>query len=122
MRFPSGQAGGAEIALKSRKAKALLAYLAQPLGKARSRDEITALLWSDRGEEQGRASLRQVLAGLRRELGQDRANCLHIDRDCVALVPEFIQLADPNGEDLLSGFHLHEPGIRGVAARRAFGR
>ncbi len=98
-----------EIALKSRKAKALLVYLAQPIGKPRSREEITALLWSDRGEEQGRASLRQVLAGLRRELGEGRTSFLRIDRDSVALDPELIGLTEPNGEEFLAGFQLNDP-------------
>ena len=40
----------------------LLAYLALPPGKARSREEVMALLWSDREEAQARASLRQVLS------------------------------------------------------------
>ena len=43
---------GNEIAVKSKKARALLAYLALPAGKERSRDELATLLWSDRGDEQ----------------------------------------------------------------------
>ena len=61
---------GAEIPLKSKKAKALLAYLALSPGNTRSREEIMALLWSDRGEAQARASLRQVLVGIRKDLGR----------------------------------------------------
>lgn len=34
-----------------------------------SRERLCGLLWSDRGEEQARASLRQTLAVLRKELG-----------------------------------------------------
>ncbi len=45
-RFSAAGPDGAEILLKSQKAQALLAYLALPLGKPRSREEIMALLWS----------------------------------------------------------------------------
>ena len=69
--FSVAGATGAEIPLKSQKAKAMLSFLALSPGKSRSREEIMALLWSDRGEAQARASLRQVLTGLRKELGEE---------------------------------------------------
>ena len=55
---PSYRAGAPEmpaLEYNPEKAKALLAYLALPPGKSRSREEIMALLWSDRGEAQARA-------------------------------------------------------------------
>lgn len=96
----------AEVPLASKKAKALLAYLAQTPGKPRSREEILALLWSDRKEVQGRASLRQVLTGLRKTVGE---NLLRIDRESVALDPGFIEVAPSDGGEFLSGFHLSDP-------------
>jgi TolB-like protein/Flp pilus assembly protein TadD len=108
--FSAAGADGAEIPLKSRKAKALLAYLALPPGKARSREEIMALLWSDRGEAQARASLRQVLTGLRKELGEDAMAALNITDDAVSLDPDKVIVANNSaGEELLAGFHLHDP-------------
>ena len=68
-RFRAADALGNEIPIKSKKARALLAYLALPPGKERSREEVMALLWSERGDEQARSSLRQALSGLRKELG-----------------------------------------------------
>ncbi len=104
--FSLTDSSGVEVALTSRKAKALLAYLARTPGQPRSRPEILALLWSDRQEAQGRASLRQVLSGLRKEAGDD---LLRIDRDSVALNPDAVDLAPDNGGEFLSGFHLNDP-------------
>jgi len=59
--FSLAGADGVEVPLKSRKAKAVLAYLARSPRMSRSREEIMALLWSDRAEAQARASLRQRL-------------------------------------------------------------
>lgn len=105
-RFSLTDSNGAEIPLKSRKAKALLAYLGQSEGMARSREEIMALLWSDRAETQARGSLRQVLTGLRKDLGDD---VLRIDNDTAALDAVSISVAEPTGEEFLAGFHLTDP-------------
>lgn len=110
--FSAAGADGAEIPLKSQKARALLAYLALPPGKSRSREEIMALLWSDRGEAQARASLRQVLTGLRKDLGEETMAALNITDDAVSLDPDHVTVADnKTGEELLAGFHLHDPGF-----------
>jgi TolB-like protein len=108
--FSAAGADGIELAIKSKKARALLAYLALSPRKSRSREEIMALLWSDRGEEQARASLRQVLTGLRKDLGEEAVGDLIVTKDAVALDMEgvTIEAASP-GEGLLSGFHLHDP-------------
>jgi adenylate cyclase len=108
--FSLARADGGEVPLKSKKAKALLAYLALPLGKAHSREEIMALLWSDRGEAQARASLRQVLSGLRKELGDEGAAALKISDDALSLDPDAVLINKANGSDeLLAGFQLHDP-------------
>ena len=54
-----------------KKAQALLAYLAMNRGRAIPRDQLADLLWSTSGPEQGRQSLRQSLAAVRRALGAD---------------------------------------------------
>jgi adenylate cyclase len=108
--FSLAGADGAEIPLKSQKAKALLAYLALPPGKARSREEIMALLWSDRGEAQARASLRQVLTGLRKDLGEEALEALRISDEALSLDPERVTVENGKaGDELLAGFHLHDP-------------
>ena len=57
--------GGREIVV-SRKARALIAYLAINPGQPAARDTVSDLLWSRRGAEQQRHSLRQTLVELRR--------------------------------------------------------
>ncbi len=65
---------GNPVELSSRKAKALVAYLAcSPNGTA-SREHLVGLLWSESAEDKARASLRQVLRALRQsfqEIGFD---------------------------------------------------
>ena len=101
---------GVEIPLKSQKAKALLAYLALSSDKTRSREEIMALLWSDRGETQARASLRQMLFGLKQELNEQSSDTLLITSETISLNPKHIIVETPKaGEELLSGFHLNDP-------------
>lgn len=48
-----------------RKARAILAYLVLVPGFTATREHLSALLWSDRGPEQARASLRQCIKELR---------------------------------------------------------
>ena len=75
---------GQEIAIPAKKSRALLAILAlSPFGA--SRDRLTTLLWSDRGEDQARSSLRQTLTLLRKELAAVGPNVLVIDDQRVAL-------------------------------------
>src|SRR5262245_25558877 len=53
------------IEIASRKARALLAFVALRHGANVPRGVLTALLWGDRSEAQARASLRQTLSELR---------------------------------------------------------
>jgi len=61
---------GRSITIRSRKGIGLLACLALAGGKPVGRDQLCALLWSDRQTAQARASLRQLLLDLRRDFGQ----------------------------------------------------
>jgi DNA-binding SARP family transcriptional activator len=54
----------AEIALPSRKAQALLAYLALSAGRPHRRDKLASLLWADRGDAAARHNLRQALSSI----------------------------------------------------------
>jgi TolB-like protein len=100
---------GREVPIVSARARALLAYLALPPGTRRSREKITALLWSDRGEAQGRASLRQVLTGLRKVLGAEGRDLLLTNGNWVALDADAVILAPPNGLDFLDGLSIRDP-------------
>lgn len=108
-RFALSGDGGRDIPLTARRARALLAYLAVSPGHSRSREEIMALLWSERAERQARGSLRQVLSGLRRELGP-QADAILSDNERVALVPGRFEIAPREGAaEFLSGLHINDP-------------
>lgn len=71
---------GVERTSNAKKAKGLLALLATAPGKRRSRRWLQDKLWSDRGETQGGASLRQCLTDIRKSFGPYRY-CLIADRN-----------------------------------------
>ena len=56
---------GRDATPRAKKARALITYLAAMPDRTAARNTLTALLWSDRGNEQARASLRQCLFELR---------------------------------------------------------
>lgn len=64
------RAGTSAVALEfpRKKAAALLAVLASPVGRGRSRDELCGLLWGNFADEQARDSLRQTLFVLRKTI------------------------------------------------------
>lgn len=108
--FSAVRTDGSEIPLTSQKARALLAFLALPLGKPRSREAIMALLWSDRGEEQARASLRQVLSGLRKALGEDVASILNTEGEFLSLNPDRVIIVGADtGEVFLADVRVNDP-------------
>jgi DNA-binding SARP family transcriptional activator/TolB-like protein/Tfp pilus assembly protein PilF len=59
----------APIRLSTRKAGALVAYLAMSPDQVASREELATLLWGNCSDPQARQSLRQALAFLRKDLG-----------------------------------------------------
>ncbi len=103
--FEAVSADGEGIAVQGRKPRALLACLAIKPGTAWSRDKLADLLWSDRGDERARASLRQALSGLHKALGGLKPDPLCAGRDAVSLdggsvesdVARFIGLAEDAG-------------------------
>src|SRR5262245_45559151 len=75
--------GGRDATPTGRKVRALLAYLALSPDSRSPREKLMALLWSDRAEEQARASLRQALTELRQALGEPSP--LRAEQDTVIL-------------------------------------
>ena len=63
-RLPIGRA----IDLPGQKDRALLAVLALSPGVSHSREKLASLLWSDRGDQQARDSLKHALSRLRQSL------------------------------------------------------
>ena len=85
-------AGGEPLDIATRKTRALLAYLALPTGRAHTREKLAGLLWSDRGDEQARNSLRQAIAELGRELASVEPAPLVKGRDTLALDPQAVEV------------------------------
>src|SRR5262245_28136444 len=75
---------GTPVVLASKKAQALLAYLALRPGQSHSREKLIALLWGDSAAEQARHSLSQTLFALRRALARS-PSCLQAEGKAIAL-------------------------------------
>jgi DNA-binding SARP family transcriptional activator/tetratricopeptide (TPR) repeat protein len=119
---------GTPLILPTRKAQALLAYLAVPPGVAHPRDKLASLLWGNTVETTARTSLRQTLYALRKSLRDADPQPLVVDGETVTLdsgavtvdVHEFERRAadtDPSGlaeaaslyeGDFLDGFTVTE--------------
>jgi TolB-like protein/DNA-binding SARP family transcriptional activator len=87
-RYDSGQ----RLPALGRKTQALLGVLALAPGTAQSRDKLTALLWSDRGEAQARSSLRQSLSELRKALAAADPPPLETKGEAVALAAGAVEV------------------------------
>jgi len=72
------------VALRSKKARALLAYLAMKPDWRASREELATLFWGDTPDAQARHSLRQCLMSLRQDLHL-APDLLDLGRDTVEL-------------------------------------
>src|SRR5262245_11128825 len=86
--FDLQSGAGGDVPPLGRKVRALMTCLALAPGKSWSREKLMALLWSDRGDEQARASLRQALAELRRALGDQSP--VRSDNNTVSLDPAMV--------------------------------
>ncbi len=75
---------GTPLVLPTRKAEALLAYLACRVSQPQRRDRLACLLWGDGSDEQARHSLSQALTALRR-LIPDASDWLDSNREAVCL-------------------------------------
>jgi predicted ATPase/DNA-binding SARP family transcriptional activator len=120
---------GRIIPFKLKRARLLLAWLALRRGQSGSREEIGALLWSERSEAQAHQSLRQTLAVIRVALDDMADDILAIDRETVAFAPgavlsdvAFLLQCGPDspvtdleravrdyGGEFLEGISIHDP-------------
>ena len=98
-------ADGKDMAGLSRRAQALIAFLAEQPEMRAERGLVADLLWSDRSEDQARASLRQELSVLRKKIGA----VLQADRQCVRLDTARVAVRRGSGE-FLQGFDLASEG------------
>ncbi|MGD8838542.1 MAG: tetratricopeptide repeat protein [Gammaproteobacteria bacterium] len=128
-RFECLLSSGKRVTLAMRKAEVLLAYLALSPGLRHPRERLINLLWSDRGEEQARNSLRQCLSAIRKSLGEAADLALQIDRTSVCLnagivevdVHEFERLAAAGEyESLVTAADLYQGEfLEGISIRDA---
>lgn len=94
---------GSQLQFRTRKARAILAVLAMH-GRPMSRDALADLLWSDRGEAQARASLRQTIFELQHmqscgySLLAPGRDDVAIARDVLVTDLELIRRASANGD------------------------
>lgn len=89
--FRVHDAGGREVRIASRKARALLAYITLRADQPHSRDRLATLLWEDADEELARTSLRQALAALRRALPTSSQKALVADTESVGIDAQLIE-------------------------------
>jgi DNA-binding SARP family transcriptional activator len=79
---------GREIALATRKAKALMAYLALSDSAQDTRERLVGLLWSESDEEHARASLRQAVHDIKLAFGSAEFTGFRVDKQSLSLVRE----------------------------------
>lgn len=94
---------GEDLTPSGQRTIAILAILLLSPGHQRSRKWIQDRLWSDRGEQQGAASLRQCVAQLRKALGKDNP-LIVIERGTLALDPDVFRILPPETDHDLQLF------------------
>ena len=102
---PLIEVGGRPLEVDTRKATALLAYLAFT-GRPSRRDTLAGLLWPETNPDRARATLRRTLSTLKSALG---GRWLEIDRDAVELTGEGIwfDVAELRRRVALTEIHGH---------------
>ncbi len=76
---------GSAVPISNRRGCGLIVYLHFEPGHSASREKLAGLLWSDRGETQARANLRQCLRDLRSVLSGARLDLLDVGRQTISL-------------------------------------
>ena len=89
--FEARSQDGRVIEFRLKTARLVLAWLALRPRQSGSREEIAALLWSERSEAQAHQSLRQTLAVLRRSLNEQASEVLEVDRERLSFASGAVQ-------------------------------
>jgi TolB-like protein/DNA-binding SARP family transcriptional activator len=121
---PAVLSAGEPLAIPSRKATALLAYLAMRPDEPISRDHLAGLLWGESSNEQARANLRQALTQVRRVFRGCGLDPIETRGDTVVLSSDGLSIdahrlaradsiLDPDrlhcDNEFLEGFSVSEP-------------
>jgi DNA-binding SARP family transcriptional activator len=80
------------VLLPTKRAKALLAYLALHPGKPQARSKLAALLWEDSSDDNALESLRQALSALRKAAAAAGGDLLITRGDRVRLAPAVLDV------------------------------
>lgn len=83
---------GADPTALGRRERALLAFLALSPNPRESREQLAALLWSNRGDEQARHSLAQCTAALRKALGDSQKSIVMSEPASLAIDPDVFDI------------------------------
>jgi len=101
--------GGFEVASDAatasaltRKARAMLAYLALQSGHSQSREKLAAMLWGGNGDLQARTNLRQALSVIRKAMPSSNGGRFLTDGDNVTLNLDDVYLDVARFEELAS--------------------
>ena len=94
-RFALFADGNRDVTPKSRKCRAILAYLAVNAGERIRRERLIDLLWGDRFDAQARLSLRQALFEIRRTVGE---SLVCSDREHVWMDLSLLETEEDKGE------------------------
>jgi TolB-like protein len=104
--FKIFSANGREIIISNRRARAILAMLCIVPGEPIDREQISKLLWPGRFRAQARASLRQCLHDLNRQLQAEGCDVLELGSSRITINPALIdsdlqelEAALANGDD-----------------------
>lgn len=123
-RFSITAHDGEDLTPRGMKSQGLLALLMTSTNGSRSRVWLQDKLWSDRGTDQGAASLRQALREIRQSFGAHSA-LLRADRRIVSLDLDRIDIAPPavgDENEFLEGIDVRDPEFEDwLRARRAAG-
>jgi hypothetical protein len=108
--FDARWSDGKPLGLSGKKVQALVAYLAVEGDRMHTREELSALLWGETGDERARHNLRQALSKIRRtcdSLIVAKGDALQLDdRLCEADVRDFEELVSCASPLSTTGFGM----------------
>src|SRR3989454_4823821 len=93
---------GRALVLPTKKAQALLAYLALPAGQVHPREKLATLLWGDMQDAQARGNLRHALSRIRKALPRTARSGMMLDGPGVALDPSVVDVDVARFEQLVA--------------------
>lgn len=87
----------------TKKARAMLAYLALRAGQPHTREKLASLLWGSNGEPQSRVNLRQALSTIRRAMPSFSGNWLVTEGESILLRQDALNLDVIRFQELAAG-------------------